>query len=140
MVVYWNAGAYTVIRDSRISIEADTDPQRSFAFRLPKNLSDADAVLSFMVDRTINASMIISINGHRIVNRPFADGGDRSTHESFPGIALREGANQIVFECSSGSMRVSDVVLWYTRRVADYSAGWFWPRNLLRRVLRKPPS
>lgn len=116
---------YILMRDSSFSLRAGEN--REFELELPDDTVGSGfskrPVLAFFADPSgdaRNLRLTASMNGTEIFSYPYSGGVGRAHWEAFTHDHLRIGtSNRIRFAVASGSgtMHISDVILWYQRNV-----------------------
>ena len=113
---------YIALQDGSITLSKDQE--KTFEFRLPSNTSlgegDTRFVLSFMIDPSgsANKNYDIDVNDVRVNDFTVSHSEPRTVTEVINGTKFAlSGDNTIQFrmESGSGSITISDVVLWFQR-------------------------
>lgn len=114
---------YSIIRDSSFTIKTGGDIDRSFNFSLPSSLyRDNRSILAFVMDGASNLNNLrleVLINGTSLRHPVLNQDSLQTLHEVVGSNVLRVGSNTCEFRITSGSgtMNLSDVVLWWQRSV-----------------------
>lgn len=110
---------YTIIRDSKFTLQVGADIDQNFSFSLPNDTHlGSRSILAFMVYPTSErVSFNVSINGSNQLSFILNSSGLNTIHEVISANLLQHGSNRIRFEVTQGSMTFADVVLWWQRDV-----------------------
>ena len=119
---------YLVIRDGSFEL-LDGETAFSQSFTMPSDLvpgtARAKAILAYkawppQVDPfAATADLTIRVNGNQIGTFAIELDTVRGLWETFPATILNAGsaANFVQYSCQAGRIRISDVILWFQRRL-----------------------
>lgn len=125
---------YAVLIDGGFKLSFFQDQEAHVDFNPPNNIilnsSTSRPVLSFRVDPDGEADLKLKVvvqklgtgNEATVLSLPLGSAEPRTVHEVLGGSQIHTGSNRFVFkvdEESSGSVSVTDIVLWYRRPVND---------------------
>jgi hypothetical protein len=110
---------YAVIYDSPMSLGVGGDIDYTFEFRLgsyPDAIGRAPwesqpVVVSLLLVRATDLNLQVRLNDLKFT-RTYAPGPERTVHEVI-GPAAKIGDNQLTFRVLAGSLRFSDLLIWY---------------------------
>jgi hypothetical protein len=109
------AAHFEVILDSPMNLAVGGDIDHSFDFDLPNHVWErAPAIVSFLLVYANGLRLQVTWNDKSVVH-DYSAGPERLIHEVM-GEAARGGANQLTLLVQRGSLRISDLVLWYQVR------------------------
>lgn len=110
---------YSVIQDSKFTLQVGGDIDREFSFSLPSDAHlGSRSILAFMVYPTGNqVSFNVSVNNSNQVSFTLGNSGLNTIHEVISANLLKHGNNRIKFVVTNGKMTFADAVLWWQRDV-----------------------
>ena len=117
---------YIVLRDTPITLSEDGDRSKTFSFTLPSDFvagtGDARTVLAYKVNPSSGSTKEyeIDLNDTVVVNTSTSEDVTRGLWEVINGTLYRAGQEntvQIRFLEGSGTIKFSDIVVWFQRTV-----------------------
>ena len=116
---------YSIFRDSSVTIQrgGGGDLDKEFHINLPESLVRSNrSILAYVVDPESNVNNLrveVAVNGTPVRSSRFGQDLLMTLHEVVGADVLNVGRNTVKFTATSGSgsIRISDVVLWWQRDV-----------------------
>lgn len=106
--------SYEVIADAPLTLAIGADVDRTYEFTLTEVDEGHPVIVSFLLVHAENLLLEVTLNDLSYAY-PYAPGPERVIHEVI-GAAAREGDNVLTLRVSQGSVRFSDVIVWYGAR------------------------
>lgn len=116
---------YSIFRDSPVTVQkgGGGDLDKEFRIDLPESLVRSNrSILAYVVDPESNVNNLrieVAVNGEPVRSSRFGQDLLMTLHEVVGANVLKVGTNTVTFTATSGtgSVRISDVVLWWQRAV-----------------------
>lgn len=116
---------YSIFRDSPVTVQkgGGGDLDKEFYIDLPESLVRSNrSILAYVVDPEANVNNLrveVAVNGEPVRSSRFGQDLLMTLHEVVGANVLKVGRNSVTFTATSGtgSVRISDVVLWWQRAV-----------------------